>query len=52
MNPIRTLQCLLLACGLAWPGADAAASRVDVISLTGPIGPVSVQHVSAAIARA
>ncbi len=46
------LCCILLA--LSWPEAANAAetSRVDVIKLTGPIGPVSVQHVSAAIERA
>lgn len=53
MTPIRTLLCILLASALAHLQADdAAASRVDVIKLTGPIGPVSVQHVSAAIERA
>ncbi len=53
MNPSRTFLCLLLGFALAGVEAsDAAASRVDVIKLTGPIGPVSVQHVSAAIERA
>ncbi len=53
MNPTRTLLCILLASALAHLQADdVAASRVDVIELTGPIGPVSVQHVSAAIERA
>ena len=53
MNPSRTLLSILLAFALAGLEAgDASASRVDVIKLTGPIGPVSVQHVSAAIERA
>ena len=52
MKLSRILFCIPLAFALAWPVADAAASRVDVIKLTGPIGPVSVQHVSAAIERA
>ena len=53
MNPSRTLLSLLLAFALSGLEAvDAAASKVDVIRLTGPIGPVSVQHVSAAIERA
>ena len=52
MNPSRILCCILLAVALPWAEASAEANRVDVIRLTGPIGPVSVQHVSAAIERA
>ena len=52
-NPLRILHCIPLLFALAWaPTGDIHAARVDVIKLTGPIGPVSVQHVSAAIERA
>ncbi len=53
MTPSRILHCILLVFALALSQAvDAAPNRVDVIKLTGAIGPVSVQHVSAAIERA
>ena len=53
MNLLRILCCIWLTFAIAWSQAgDARAARVDVIRLTGPIGPVSVQHVSAAIERA
>ena len=53
MTPSRILHCILLVFAfLLSQGVDAAANRVDVIKLTGAIGPVSVQHVSAAIERA
>ncbi len=52
MKSSRILCCMLLAVTLAWTEASGAETRVDVIKLTGPIGPVSVQHVSAAIERA
>ncbi len=52
MNPSRILCGILLLAALARPADAGAASRADVIRLNGPIGPVSVQHVSAAIERA
>ncbi len=53
MNPSRILVCTLLAIVFSLSqGVDANAARVDVIKLTGAIGPISVQHVTAAIERA
>ena len=53
MSPSRIFHLVLLVSVLALTHTDAAAaSRVDVIKLTGPIGPISVQHVTAAIERA
>ena len=53
MTPSRILHCLLLVFAFTLTqGLEAAPNRVDVVKLTGAIGPVSVQHVSAAIERA
>ncbi len=53
MNYSHILPCISLVFAFLWTeAAGAEASRVDVIKLTGPIGPVSVQQVSSAIERA